>query len=153
LVKDNERQRISRPRNLWRKIKAANAVVLELSKEQQVKLRHKIWMTVHNIELWYDSWESFCIGYGFGIDDVTGRVKFTEEKKRRIANMDETKFSIDGADGGIGGRPANSITIANITRSGTGCNKVSMSSTLICGYNAAGEPLPVRVMFSSDAQE
>jgi hypothetical protein len=156
LVKENARQIISSPRNLWRKIKAANAVVRELSKEQQVELWRQMWTTVHNLELWYDSWESFYIEYGFGIDDGTGHVKYTEEQRRRIANMDETKFSMDRADGGIGGiggRPTNSITIANITRSGTGYNKASMSSTLMCGTNAAGEPPPVHVMFSSNAQE
>jgi hypothetical protein len=123
LVEENARQRISSPQNLWRKIKAANAVVLELSKEQQVELRRQMWMTARNLELWYDSWESFCVEYCFGIDDGTDHVKFTEEQRRRIANMDETKFSMDGTDCGIGGRPTNSITIANITRSGTGCNK------------------------------
>jgi hypothetical protein len=138
---------------LWRKIKAANAVVLEISKEQQVELRHQMWMTVRNLELWYDSWESFCTEYGFVIDDGTGHVKFKEEQIRRIANMDETKFSMDGADGGIGGRPENSITIATITSSGTSCNKASMNITLMCGSNAAGEPLTVHVMLYSDAQE
>jgi hypothetical protein len=101
LVKENARQRISSPRNLWRKIKVANAIVLELSKEQQVELRRQMWTTVHNLELLYDSWESFCIEYGFGIDDGTDHVKFTEEQRRRIANMDEMKFSMDGADSGI----------------------------------------------------
>jgi hypothetical protein len=153
LVKENARQRISIPRNLWRDIKAANAVVLELPNEEKVELRHQMWTTVRNLELWYDSWESFCIEYGFGIDDGTGHVKFTEEQRRRIANIEETKFSMDGADGGIDRRPENSITIANMTRSGTSCNKASMSSTLMCGYNAAREPLPVHVMFYSNAQE
>jgi hypothetical protein len=63
LVRDNARQIISSPRNLWRKIKAANAVVSELSKElfkeQQVELWRQMWMTVRNLELWHDSWESF----------------------------------------------------------------------------------------------
>jgi hypothetical protein len=70
--------------------------------------------------------------------------------------MDETKFSMDGSDGEIGeigGRPANSITIAGTTRSGTTTNKASLSSTLMCGSTAAGEPLPIHAMFSSDAQE
>jgi hypothetical protein len=67
--------------------------------------------------------------------------------------MDETKFSTDGSDGGIGGRPANSMTIADAARAGTGTNKSSLSSTFMCGSNVAGEPLPVHVMFSSDAQE
>jgi hypothetical protein len=67
--------------------------------------------------------------------------------------MNEMKFSMDGADGGIGGRPTNSIIIANITRHGTGCNKASISITLVCGSNASGEPLSVHVIFSSDAHE
>jgi hypothetical protein len=67
--------------------------------------------------------------------------------------MDETKFSTDGSDGGIGGRPANSVTISDTTRAGTGTNKSSLISTLMCRSNAAGAPLPVHVMFSSDAQE
>jgi hypothetical protein len=67
--------------------------------------------------------------------------------------MDETKFSTDGSDGGIGGRPANSITMLGVTRAGTAVNKALMSSTLICGSNASGEALPINLMFSSDAQE
>jgi hypothetical protein len=67
--------------------------------------------------------------------------------------MDQTKFSMDGLDGEIGGHPANSITIAGTTRSGTATDKASLSSTLMCGSTAAGEPLPIHAMFSSDAQE
>ena len=67
--------------------------------------------------------------------------------------MDETKFSTDGSDGGIGGRPANYITIVGVARAGIAMNKASMSSTFMCGSNAAGKTLPVHVMFSSDAQE
>jgi hypothetical protein len=37
--------------------------------------------------------------------------------------MDETKFSTEGSDSGIGGRPANSVTISDTTRAGTGTNK------------------------------
>jgi hypothetical protein len=40
-----------------------------------------------------------------------------------------------------------------IARAGTAVNKASMSSTLMCGSNAAGKALPIHVMFSSDAQE
>jgi hypothetical protein len=102
---------------------------------------------------WCDRWEAFCIEYRFGDDNCTGQVVFSEEQSQRICNMDDTKFSIDGSDGGIGGHPANSVTISDTTRAGTGTNKSSLSSTLICGSNAMGEPLPVHVIFSSDAQE
>jgi hypothetical protein len=66
--------------------------------------------------------------------------------------MDETKFSTDGSDGGIGGRPASSVTISDTTRAGTHTNKSSLSITLMRGSNAADEPLPVHVIFSSDVQ-
>jgi hypothetical protein len=145
--------KVSSPRNLWRKIKAENAVDLKLSKEQQVEPRRQMWTTEVNLKDWFERWEDFFIEYGFGDDDSTGHVVFSEEQKRRICNMDETKFSTDVYDGGIGGRPANSVIISDTTRAGTGTNKSSLSSTLTCGSNAAGEPLPVHVMFSSDTQE
>jgi hypothetical protein len=145
--------RITSPRNLWRKLKAENAICLELSREVQVELRRQMWTTATNLGDWYDHFESFCIEYGFGDDGGGGKVVFTDDQKRRISNMDETKFSMDGSDGEIGGRPANSITIAGTTRSGTATNKASLSSTLMCGSTAAGEPLPIHAMFSSDAQE
>ena len=64
---------------------------------------------------------------------------FPEAQKRRIINLDETKLSLDGSDGGIGGRPANVIVIKNLFRSGTATNKTNVSSTLMCGSNAAGK--------------
>jgi hypothetical protein len=67
--------------------------------------------------------------------------------------MDETKFSTDGSDGGIGGRPVNSITMMGVARARTAVSKASMSRTLMCGSNSAGEALPIHVIFSSDAQE
>jgi hypothetical protein len=91
--------RITSPRNLWRKLKAENAICLELSREVQVELRRQMWKTATNLGDWYDHFESFCIEYGFGDDGGGGKVVFTDDQKRRISNMDETKFSMDGSDG------------------------------------------------------
>jgi hypothetical protein len=82
-----------------------------------------------------------------------GKVFFTDDQKQLISNMDETKFSMDGSDGEIEGRPANSITIAGSTRYGTATDKSSLSTTLMCGSTGAGEPLPIHAMFSPEAQE
>jgi hypothetical protein len=112
-----------------------------------------MWTTAMDIGNWYDHFESFCIEYGFGDDDGGGKVVFTDDQKRCISNMDETKFSMDGSDGEIGGCPANLITISRTTRYDTSTNKASLSSTLMCGSTAAGEPLPIHVMFYSEAQE
>jgi hypothetical protein len=145
--------RITIPRNLWRNLKAETAICLELSREVQVKMRHQMWTAATNLGDWHDYFESFCIEYGFGDDGGGGKVVFTDDQKRHILNMDETKFSMDGSDGENGGRPAKSITIAGTTISGTATNKASLSSTLMCGSTAAGEPLPIHAMFLSDAQE
>jgi hypothetical protein len=112
-----------------------------------------MWTTEVNLKDLFDRWEAFCIEYGFGDDDGTGQVVFPEEQKRRIFNMDKTTISAGGSDGGIGGRPANSVTISDTPRAGTGTTNSSLSSTLMCGSNTAGKPLPVHVIFSSDAQE
>jgi hypothetical protein len=73
-------RKLPSPRNLWRKIKAENAVNLELSTEQQVELRRQMWTTEVNLKDWFDWWEAFCIEYGFGDDDDddTGHVVFSE---------------------------------------------------------------------------
>jgi hypothetical protein len=38
-------------------------------------------------------------------------------------------------------------------RPGTAANKSGCSSTLVCGSNAAGEPLPIFIAFSSEADK
>ena len=97
--------------------------------------------------------QSFVLEYGFADLDENGNVTFSEEQRRRIINLDETNFSLDGSDGGRGGRPAASVTVVDATLTGIATNKSSISSTLMCGSNAAEEPLPLHnIMFSSDAQ-
>jgi hypothetical protein len=92
LLKGSTVMNIPRPRHLWRKIKTQNSVILELSKEQQSELRRQMWTTVKNLDKWYDRWQSFCLEFGFADDDGQGGITFPEEQKRRIVNMDETKF-------------------------------------------------------------
>jgi hypothetical protein len=82
-----------------------------------------------------------------------GSVQSTWEQQRHIINLDETNFSLDGSDGGQGGCPSQSIAVAGVNRPGTAINKSSVSSTLMCGSNAAGEPLPLHIMFSSEANK
>lgn len=61
---------------------------------------------------------------------------------------------MDGSDGGRGGRPASVISVSTIgSRLGTATNKTSVSSTLMCGSNSCGEPLPLHIMFSSKAEK
>ena len=138
---------------LFLKIKKANASSLELSKEEVVEMRRQMWTTFSNLTDWFDAWEDFALRQGFATKEGESTVCFSEDQKRRIINIDETNLSLDGADGGHGGRPACSITIKNCNRPGTAQNKSSISSSLMCGSNAAREAMSIHIMFSSDAKE
>jgi len=144
-------------KTLFLKLKKANAAVLDLSKEEVVEMRRQIWTTYSNLNDWFNAWEKFLITHGFACEVIKENgekeITFSEEQKRRIINIDETNLSLDGSDGGRGGRPACTITMKHCNRPGTAQNKTSLSSSLMCGSNAAGEAMPLHIMFSSDAKE
>jgi hypothetical protein len=96
---------------------------------------------VKNLDEWYNRWQSFFLELSFGDSDGRGGIVFSEEQKWCIIRMDETKLSMDGSDGAIGGRPANSITLLGVSRAGTTIKKSSMES-FYC-----------HIMFYSFAQE
>jgi hypothetical protein len=81
------------------------------------------------------------------------RKLYFQRNKSNAFNIDETNLSLDGSDGGRGGRPACTITMKHWNRPGTAQNKTSLSSSLMCGSNTAGEAMPLHIMFSSDAKE
>ena len=116
-------------------------------------MRRLLWTTPENLNNWFDEWGLFCVSNGFATRTDQGEVIFSETQKRRIINIDKTNLSLDGSDGGRGGRPACSITIKHCQRPGTAQNKAGLSSSLMCGSNAAGEAMPLHVMFSSKAEE
>jgi hypothetical protein len=138
-------------------LRKTNAALLDLSKEEVVEMKRQIWTTFSNLNDWFDAWERFLVTYGFAseIIDTDGvkLITFTDNQKRHIINIDETNMSLDGSDGGRGGRPACTITIKLCNRPGTAQNKTNVSSSLMCGSNAAGESMPLHIMFSSDAKD
>lgn len=138
--------------SFYRRVQRKLAAFLQLDKESIVEMRRQFWTTYPNLSLWYDGWEEFVVAKGFALK-LGDEVQFKERAKYRICNLDETKLSLDGSDGGIGGRPCYTIQVKQQSfRTGTAANKASASSTLICGSNAAGEPMPIFVVFSSDAE-
>lgn len=70
----------------------------------------------------------------------------------RICNLDETKLSLDGSDGGVRGRPCCTIHVKMKFRTGTAANQSGCSSTLICGYNSAGKAMSMFIAFASEAE-
>jgi len=144
----------SNPTTLFKRVKKENAGLLELSKEHLIEMRRLLWTTPKNLNDWFDEWGLFCVEKGFATrSEHDGEVVFSEAQKRRIINIDETNLSLDGSDGGRGGRPASTITIKHCQRPGTAQNKAGLSSSLMCRSNAAGEAMPLHIMFSSKAEE
>ncbi len=112
-----------------------------------------MWTTHTNLNDWFDAWEDFRLSRGFASKNDLGETIFEEVQMRRIVNVDETNFSLDGSEGGHGGHPANIIMISNAARPGTGQSKSSMSSSLMLGSNAARESMPVHIMYASKAKD
>jgi hypothetical protein len=117
------------------------------------KCCRSFWTTYSNLNDWFNAWEQFVLEKGFASKNAEGSVEFSKEQCKRIINMDETKFSVDGSDGGVGGRPSLSFTVKGLCRPGTATNKSSMTCTLMCGSNADNEPLPLHIMFASKATD
>jgi len=102
----------SNPTTLFKRVKKENAGLLELSKKHVIEMRRLLWTTPKNLNDWFDEWGLFCVAKGFATrSEHDGEVVFSEAQKRRIINIDETNLSLDGSDGGRGGRPASTITI------------------------------------------
>jgi hypothetical protein len=134
-----EGRQLQDSRAFWRRMQGRLASNISLDKESLIELRRQIWTTYSNLSTWYDGWEKIVLDRAFASRSEDGSVHFSEVQKRRMINLDETKLSIDGSDGGIGGRPANVIVIKSLFCSGTATNKTNVSSTLMCGLNAAGK--------------
>jgi hypothetical protein len=47
------------------------------------------WTTFQNLDLWFDSWETFVVKYGFATINPDGSLYFPDEMKARIINMDD----------------------------------------------------------------
>jgi len=147
-------------KNLFERLRKDCASVLNADKEYFVELARKQWMNNWNMNTWFDAFKDFVVSNGFATDDeerdvdgnLISEVTFSEEQKERIINLDETKISEDGSDGGIGGRPSMIISSAG-PRTGTAVNKSCNSSTLIGAVTARGSVLPPHIQFSSDAKD
>jgi hypothetical protein len=47
------------------------------------------WTTFQNLDLWFDSWETFVVKYGFATINPDKSLYFPDEMKARIINMDD----------------------------------------------------------------
>lgn len=150
--KNSHVKKLKDARAFWRRLQIHLAPFIDLDKEALVEMRRQFWTTISNLSQWYDGWENFLVYKDFATKEADGSLVFTEKQKQHIINIDETKLSDDGSDGGVGGRPPSTIHVKGQFRTGTATNKSSVSSTLICGSNAAGEAIPVVVVFPSERE-
>ena len=110
------------------------------------------WTTFQNIDLWFDGWQNFLVAHGFGTIDENGELVLEDFAASRIINMDETCISLDGSNGNRGGRPSVTFYDKRFPQLGKATSKTALTTTMISGSSAAGEPLPPHFQFQTSAQ-
>ena len=134
--------------DLTKRLRRDTANEFEVGKANITEYRRVMWTTAYNLDVWFSTWKDLLIQLGFarevndGDENVEGELFFYEGQLQRILNVDETDGSIDDTTGQRGGRPPMTFLCPDIAGGATAANKSGYSSTIICGSNAAGEPVP-----------
>ena len=81
-----------------------------------------------------------------------GQTVIPETQLERIINLDESCLSLDRSQGRRGGRPCVTFFDPALPSLGKCATKSSITTTIICGSSAAGEPLPPHLQFSTNAK-
>ena len=141
---------------LARKLQRDTADQFEVGKANVMEQRRVQWTTMYNLDIWYSTFKGILVELGFGKEAqkdsmVTGEIEFGSGQLHRILNFDETDGSIDDTTGQRGGRPPVVFTSGEVCGGATAVNKSGYSSTIICGSNAAGKPLPPHFQLKSIA--
>ena len=143
---------------LTRKLQRDSADQFEVRKANVMEQRRVQWTTQYNLDIWFSTFKDLLIELGFGRqstddDGVEGEIFFYNNQLQRILNFDETDGSIDDTNGQRGGRPPVVFIAGDICGGATAVNKSGYSSTIICGSNAAGEPIPPHFQLKSVAED
>ena len=144
--------------DLTRKLQRETADQFGVGKANVMEQRRVLWTTSYNLNVWFSTWKDTLVSLGFarekepGETGVVGELVFFAGQKRRIINFDETDGSIDDTTGQRGGRPSMTFYAPDIGGGATAVNKSGYSSTIICGSNAAGEPIPPHFQLKTMAQ-
>ena len=77
----------------------------------------------------------------------------TADQGKRIANLDETKITLDNTSPGQGGRPAMGLFNDRLAKAPTkGSHKSSYTATMVGGTFASGEKFPEHFQLPTDAK-
>ena len=136
---------------MLQRVLQATAKTLDASTMHITEDRRVLWTTLENISSWFKNWEFDLVDLGFAVRDANGKVTIPDKKMYYIINFDETCLSLDGSEGRRGGRPQMTLHIPRLPYAGKRANKDSLTATLVCGSNAAGEALPPHFQFQTKA--
>ena len=126
---------------LLKRVQRDTACNLNKRKSHNAEDRRIRWTNHRNISMWFDNWEDDLIWLGFAFEDDGGNMTIPDEQLRNIINFDETCLSVDGSQRRRGGWPEIVLHDPRFPMTGKSTNKDSLTATLICGSNAAGEAL------------
>jgi hypothetical protein len=104
------------------------------------------------LDRWFDSWETFLVDFGFAHHNANGELVFKDGALSRILNMDETCISLDGSDGNRGGCLTMTYYDRCFPQLGKATSKTLLTTTMISGSNATGEPMIPHFQFQMSAK-
>ena len=96
--------------------------------------------------------EVFLVDYGFAIINTNGKLLFDIEMMKRILNLDETCMLLDRGNGNRGGCPTVMYYDVRFHQLGKATSKSALTTMMIGGSNAAGEPIPPNFQYQRSAQ-
>ncbi len=113
-------------------------IELKAGKVKNAEDRRIRWTNYRNIFQWFDNWENNLVKLGLVVHDLmSGKVTIAEDQLQNIINLDETALSLDGSTQNKGGRPEMILLDPWFPMVGRMTSKSLLSTTLICGSNAA----------------
>ena len=129
------------------------AVDLRAGKNKAVEDRRIRWTTYKNLCLWFDNWEHDLVELGFAyLNPVTGQLCIPEDQLRNFLNFKETCLSMDGSITNRGGRPETILYNPRFPQLGKAVVKSGLTTTMITGSNAAGDPIPPHLQYQTKAK-
>jgi hypothetical protein len=145
--------------SLYDRIQCANSRKQDIEVVDEREALRVAWSTYKNQRDHYVAWEAACVENGFARmphndaeKHAEGHVVFYPGQERRIANLDEMRFTLNGKDEHAGGRPAGSHSSGEVPESGKGSDKSDHVCTITMGI-IGNEPMPFLVIFPSQAKD
>jgi hypothetical protein len=126
-----------------------SAINLDATKSTNAEDRWIRWTTYRNLSLWFDNWEDELVEQGFADRNlITNKISSLEPNQlKRILNFDETCLLLNGSTSKHGGPPEVILFDPRFSMVGKATLKSLLSTTMITGSSAAGDPIPPHLQF------